>query len=66
MAKLVQKSGYIQNGSGAANYMKYIATREGVEILPGLFKNQKFRCKITGNESKPVSFIILSTKLFVN
>lgn len=32
MSRLVQKSGYIQGG-GAVDYMKYIATREGVEIL---------------------------------
>ena len=34
MPKLVQKCGYIRNGS-AAKYMQYIATREGVEKLHG-------------------------------
>lgn len=34
MAKLVQKSGYF-NSSKAVRYMKYIATREGVEKLSG-------------------------------
>ena len=34
MAKLVQKSGYIQSYK-AGGYMKYIATREGVEMLIG-------------------------------
>lgn len=34
MAKLVQKSGFIKSGN-ATGYMKYIATREGVEKLPG-------------------------------
>lgn len=34
MSKLIQKSGYIKNGS-AGGYMKYIATREGVERLHG-------------------------------
>ena len=34
MAKLVQKSGYIQSDK-AGGYMKYIATREGVEKLSG-------------------------------
>ena len=36
MARLIVKSPYIKcNGSqGAAGYMKYIATRERVEILP--------------------------------
>ena len=34
MPKLVQKSGYIKGGGGAG-YMKYIATREGVEKLHG-------------------------------
>lgn len=33
MSKLIQKSGYIKAGS-AKRYMKYIATREGAEILP--------------------------------
>ena len=34
MAKLVQKSGYIKSEK-AGGYMKYIATREGVEKLTG-------------------------------
>ena len=34
MAKLVQKSGYIKSGK-AGGYMRYIATREGVEKLAG-------------------------------
>ena len=34
MAKLVQKNGYIKSGK-AGRYMKYIATREGVEKLAG-------------------------------
>lgn len=34
MSKLVQKSGYIKSGN-AGGYMKYIATRENVEILHG-------------------------------
>ena len=34
MAKLVQKSGYIKSGK-AGGYMRYIATREGVERLAG-------------------------------
>lgn len=34
MAKLVQKSGYIKSGK-ANGYMRYIATREGVEKLAG-------------------------------
>ena len=33
MAKLIIKSPYIK-GSGAAGYLKYIGTREGVELLP--------------------------------
>ena len=32
MAKLIQKCGYLKAGGGDA-YMKYIATREGVEII---------------------------------
>lgn len=34
MSKLIQKSGYIKSGN-AGGYMKYIATRENVEILHG-------------------------------
>ena len=34
MAKLIQKSGYIRSGAGSG-YLKYIATREGVEKLTG-------------------------------
>ena len=34
MPKLVQKSGYIKSGgAGARNYMNYIATRDGVELI---------------------------------
>lgn len=36
MAGLIQKSGYIKSGGGGAgNYMKYIATRDGVELRSG-------------------------------
>lgn len=35
MAKLIQKSGYIQTGGTATGYMEYIATRENVEKLHG-------------------------------
>lgn len=34
MPRLVQKCGYIR-AAGAGRYMKYIATREGVEKLHG-------------------------------
>ncbi len=33
MQGLIQKSGYIKPGGGAGNYAKYIATRDGVELL---------------------------------
>ena len=33
MKSLIQKSGYIQPGSGGEQYMKYIATRDGVERI---------------------------------
>lgn len=33
MKGLIQKSGYIQPGSGGEQYMKYIATRDGVERI---------------------------------
>ncbi len=35
MQGLIQKSGYIKPGGGAGNYAKYIATRDGVELLMG-------------------------------
>ncbi len=34
MARLIQKTGFISR-KNAGGYMKYIATREGVEVLPG-------------------------------
>jgi len=34
MARLIQKTGFISRKS-AGGYMKYIATREGVEVLNG-------------------------------
>ena len=33
MKGLIQKSGYIQSGSGGEQYVKYIATRDGVERI---------------------------------
>ena len=33
MRGLIQKSGYIKPGTSAGNYAKYIATREGVELI---------------------------------
>lgn len=33
MTGLIQKSGYIKPGSGGGNYAKYIATRDGVELV---------------------------------
>ena len=34
MAKLILKSPYLKNGGKAGGYLKYIGTREGVELLP--------------------------------
>ena len=34
MARLILKSPYITSTGGAAGYLRYIATRERVEILP--------------------------------
>ena len=34
MVGLIQKSGFIKS-ERAAGYIKYIATRDGVEVLPG-------------------------------
>ena len=42
MAKLVQKSGYIKSGK-ASGYMRYIATREGVEKLVEFMKDFEAR-----------------------
>ena len=47
MPKLVQKSGYIKAGK-AAGYMKYIATRERVEILDGSGKPSKNQEELIG------------------
>ena len=38
MAKLITKFKYIKPGNGAGSYLKYIATREGVEKIDnGIF-----------------------------
>ena len=34
MARLIVKSPYIKGRGGAGGYLKYIGTREGVELLP--------------------------------
>ena len=34
MARLILKSPYIKSTGGAAGYLRYIATRQRVEILP--------------------------------
>ena len=42
MKGLIQKSGYIKSGSnGAGNYMSYIATRDGVEVLTNVPSRQE-------------------------
>ena len=38
MAKLITKFKYIKPGNGAGSYLKYIATREGVEKIDESFK----------------------------
>jgi len=38
MARLIFKCRYLKSGGGAAGYLKYIATREGVEKLDGEWK----------------------------
>ena len=49
MARLIQKSGYIQGGR-AARYMEYIAKRDGVEVLqstePVTKKQMQFLTKL--------------------
>ena len=34
MARLIVKSPYIKGGGGAGGYVKYIGTRDGVELMP--------------------------------
>ena len=34
MPGLIQKSGYIKPGNGGGHYAEYIATREGVRVIP--------------------------------
>ena len=49
MARLIQKSGYIQGGR-AARYMEYVAKRDGVEVLqstePVTKKQEQFLIKL--------------------
>ena len=49
MARLIQKSGYIQGGR-AARYMEYVAKRDGVEVLqstePVTKKQMQFLIKL--------------------
>ncbi len=35
MNGLIQKSGYIKPGGGGGSYARYIATRDGVELIEG-------------------------------
>ena len=42
MPKLIQKSGYIKSGGGAKNYMSYIATRDGVEIISDRSQGEQY------------------------
>lgn len=48
MARLIQKCSYIRSGS-AGGYMKYIATREGVEMLQGRGPVTAAQEKLIGN-----------------
>lgn len=48
MARLIQKSGYIQGGR-AARYMEYVAKRDGVEIIQGTEPVTKNRCSSSQN-----------------
>lgn len=40
MSKIIVKSRYIKDKAHITNYLKYIATREGVELLPDNIKNR--------------------------
>lgn len=41
MSKVIVKSRYIKDKAHITNYLKYIATREGVELLPDDIKNRR-------------------------
>ena len=51
MVKLILKSPYIKSTGGASGYLKYIATRERVEVvpddLPSTRKQEQLIAKLT-------------------
>ena len=52
MAKLIVKSPYIKSGGKANGYMKYIATRDGVEILPVADGYMRYMATRPGTEKR--------------
>ena len=63
MARLIQKTGFISRKS-AGGYMKYIATREGVELLRGGMVNyigqRKGSCGLFSDEGVSVDLAKVS------
>lgn len=54
MSRLILKSPYLKSGTGSGGYMQYIATREGVELLP---VSQKQR-PVTQNQKELIDTVI--------
>jgi len=52
MSKLIVKSPYIKSGGKANGYMKYIATRDGVEILPAADGYMRYMATRPGTEKR--------------
>ena len=52
MAKLIMKSPYIKSGGKANGYMKYIAARDGVEILPAADGYMRYMATRLGTEKR--------------
>ena len=52
MSKLIVKSPYIKSGGKANGYMKYIATRDGVEILPPADGYMRYMATRPGTEKR--------------
>ena len=51
MAWLIFKCRYLKSGGGAAGYLKYIATREGVEISKQRIQDDQERHRRGGGEA---------------
>ena len=52
MSRLIVKSPYIKSGGKSSGYMKYIATRSGVEILPAANGYMRYMATRPGTEKR--------------